>query len=171
MSRRALMAGNWKMHKTIAESVALAGQLAAALRSLPDRDALICPPFTALSAVSSSLKGSPVLLGAQNMSENLQGAFTGEVSGAMIKDAGCSFVILGHSERREYNGESDALVNKKCRAALDQGLAPIVCVGEKLEEREGGKTFSVIETQLSGSLAGLSPAQAAALVVAYEPVW
>lgn len=171
MSRRPLMAGNWKMHKTVSEAVDLVKKLKDSLGDLPDRDALVCPPFTALAAARDALRGSPVLLGAQNMSDNLQGAFTGEVSAVMIKDAGCAFVILGHSERRQYYGETDAFINKKARLALDQGLVPIVCVGETLQEREGGKTFPVVEKQARESLAGFSPDQAARTVVAYEPVW
>src|SRR5262245_53966827 len=120
MSRRPLMAGNWKMHKTIAESVDLVQKLKAALAALPDRDALVCPPFTALAPVAAALKGSAIAVGAQNMSDNLQGAFTGEVSPVMIKDAGASFVILGHSERRSLYGETDAFVNRKTKLALEQ---------------------------------------------------
>ena len=171
MSRRPLMAGNWKMHKTISEAVDLAEKLKIALPSLPDRDALVCPPFTAVSAVARALKGSPVAVGAQNMNDNVQGAFTGEVSAAMLKDAGATYVILGHSERRAYYGETDAFINKKAKLALEQGLTPIVCVGETLREREAGKTLPVVETQVRGSLAGLTAAQLERTVVAYEPVW
>jgi triosephosphate isomerase (TIM) len=171
MSRRPLMAGNWKMHKTLSEAAELARALKAALPSLQDRDALVCPPFTALAAVAEALKGSPVAVGAQNMNDNAQGAFTGEVSPAMVKDAGAAFVILGHSERRSLYGETDALVNKKTRLALDQGLTPIVCVGETLAEREAGRTMEVVETQVRGSLAGLTPERMEKTVVAYEPVW
>jgi triosephosphate isomerase len=165
------MAGNWKMHKTIAEAADLAKKLKDALPSLVDRDALVCPPFTAIAAVAQALKGSPVAIGAQNMSDNVQGAFTGEVSPAMIKDAGASFVILGHSERRALFGETDAFINKKTKLALEQGLTPVVCVGETLAEREAGKTLSVVETQVNGSLSGLTAAQMEKTVVAYEPVW
>ncbi len=171
MSRRPLMAGNWKMHKTIEEAVQLANALKEALAKLNDRDALVCPPFTSLSSVSEILKGSSVFLGAQNMNDNVQGAFTGEVSPVMLKDAGCSFVILGHSERRQYYSETSALVNQKCRLALAQGLTPIVCVGEKLDERESGKTFDVIKTQTKESLNNLSSEQLKSTVIAYEPVW
>ena len=171
MSRRPLMAGNWKMHKTISEAVDLAQKLKAALPSLTDRDALVCPPFTAVAAVAQALKGSPVHVGGQNMSDNVQGAFTGEVSPGMLKDAGATFVILGHSERRAYYSESDAFINKKTKLALEQGLTPIVCVGETLQEREAGKTLQVVETQVRGSLAGLTAAQLVKTVVAYEPVW
>jgi triosephosphate isomerase len=166
------MAGNWKMHKTISEAAELARQLKAAFPApLSDRDALVCPPFTALAAVAQALKGSAVSVGAQNMSDNVQGAFTGEVSPAMIKDAGASFVILGHSERRALYGETDAFINRKAKLALEQGLTPVVCVGETLAEREAGKTLQVVETQVRGSLAGLTAAQMEKTVVAYEPVW
>jgi len=171
MSRRPLMAGNWKMHKTIAEAVDLAQKLRQALPGLPDRDALVCPPFTAVASVAQALKGSPISVGAQNMNDNIQGAFTGEVSPGMLKDAGATFVILGHSERRAFYGETDSFINKKTKLALDQGLTPIVCVGETLQEREAGKTLQVVETQARGSLAGLTPAQMVKTVVAYEPVW
>jgi triosephosphate isomerase len=165
------MAGNWKMHKTIPEAVDLARKLKESLASLPDRDALVCPPFTALAAVAQALNGCPVSVGAQNMSDNAQGAFTGEVAPAMVKDAGASFVILGHSERRSLYGETDAFVNRKTKLALEQGLTPIVCVGETLQEREGGRTLPVVESQVRGSLAGLSGEQLEKTVIAYEPVW
>jgi triosephosphate isomerase len=171
MKRRPLLAGNWKMHKTIPESVDLVKKLRSALSDLSDRDALVCPPFTALSAVSDALRGSSIAVGGQNMNDNLQGAFTGEVSALMLKDAGCSYVILGHSERRQYYHETDAFINKKCKLALEQGLTPILCVGEQLADREAGKTFPVVEAQAQGSLADLTPEQAQRLVVAYEPVW
>ncbi len=171
MSRRPLMAGNWKMHKTIAESLELAHHLKAEVAGLTDRDVLVCPPFTALGAVAGLLAGSGIAVGAQNMSDNLQGAFTGEISAVMLKDAGAVFVILGHSERRQIFGETDALVSKKTRLALDQGLTPIVCVGETLVEREGEKTFTVLETQMAGSLKDLTLESAVKIVIAYEPVW
>ncbi|HMU74308.1 MAG TPA: triose-phosphate isomerase, partial [Elusimicrobiota bacterium] len=171
MPRRALMAGNWKMHKTIAESVDLVNALKTQAGSWPDRDVLVCPPFTALAAAAQAARGTAIQVGAQNMNDNLQGAFTGEISATMIKDTGATFVVLGHSERRQFYGETDALVNKKTKTALEQGLTPIVCVGETLAEREGGKTFSVIETQINGGLKGLSADQALRLVIAYEPVW
>lgn len=171
MSRRPLLAGNWKMFKTIEEGVQLAAALKAQVTSLSDRDALVCPPFTALSAVAKTLAGSQIAVGAQNMNENAQGAFTGEVAPAMVKDAGATHVILGHSERRQFFGETDDGINRKTKAALEAGLTPIVCVGETLQEREGGKTFSVIEAQLKGSLKGFTEAQAPKIVVAYEPVW
>jgi triosephosphate isomerase (TIM) len=171
MARRALMAGNWKMHKTMGEAVDLVKKLREAVAGVSDRDILVCPPFTALAVAAEAAKGSSVALGAQNMNDNLQGAFTGEVSAGMIKDAGGSYVILGHSERRQYFKETDALINKKAKLALEQGLTPIVCVGELLQEREDAKTFTVIEKQVKEGLAGIAPVQAAKVVVAYEPVW
>jgi triosephosphate isomerase (TIM) len=171
MPRRPLMAGNWKMHKTVAESVDLVKKLKDALSGVADRDVLVCPPFTALTVAAEVLRGTKIALGAQNINDNLQGAFTGEVSASMVKDAGCSFVILGHSERRQYYHETDALVNKKCKLALEQGLTPVVCIGETLREREDSKTFQVLEKQVKESLGGLAPVQAAHVVIAYEPVW
>lgn len=171
MSRRPLMVGNWKMHKTVAESLDLVKKLKEALPVLSDRDVLICPPFTALWAVREVLEGTPIFLGAQNMSENLSGAFTGEVSPLMLQDTGCSYVILGHSERRHYYGETDVLVNRKIRRALEQGLTPILCLGEGLEEREAGKTFEVLARQRKESLANFSAAELQKTVIAYEPVW
>jgi triosephosphate isomerase len=159
------------MHKTVSESVDLVKKLKDAVAGVADRDVLVCPPFTALAVVSEALKNSNVKLGAQNMNDNVQGAFTGEVAPGMIKDAGCDYVILGHSERRQYYGETDALVNKKTKLALEQGLTPIVCVGELLAEREASQTFAVVEKQVKGSLADLAPVQANRIVVAYEPVW
>ncbi|MBL8024496.1 MAG: triose-phosphate isomerase [Elusimicrobia bacterium] len=171
MTRRPLMAGNWKMFKTIGEGVDLVKKLSALVPSHTDRDVLVCPPFTSLAAVAQAAKGSPISVGAQNMNDNLQGAFTGEVAPGMIKDAGASFVLVGHSERRQIYKETDILINKKARLALEQGLTPIVCVGETLEERESGKTFSVVERHVTEGLKGFSAAQAPSLVIAYEPVW
>ena len=169
--RKPVIAGNWKMFKTIAEGVDLVKKLSSEVQSVKDRDILVCPPFTALAAAAQAARGTAIQVGAQNMNDNLQGAFTGEISATMIKDTGATFVVLGHSERRQFYGETDALVNKKTKTALEQGLTPIVCVGETLAEREGGKTFSVIETQINGGLKGLSADQALRLVIAYEPVW
>lgn len=171
MARRPLMAGNWKMNKTVAEALALVSQLKSALLPVTDREVLVCPPFTALPAVAGILRGSGVMWGGQNMSEQASGAYTGEISAAMLKDVGCTHVILGHSERRSLYGETDVLVNKKTRVALDQGLVPVVCVGETLQEREASRTWDVLKTQLRGSLGGVDPQKVATLVVAYEPVW
>lgn len=171
MSRRALMAGNWKMHKSIAESVDLVKKLASLTGAPTDRDILVCPPFTALAAAAQAARGTAVMVGAQNMNDNLQGAFTGEISPEMIKDAGASHVIIGHSERRQYYGETDALINKKTRLTLEQGLTPILCVGETLAEREGGKTFAVVERHVTEGLKGIGPVELPRIVIAYEPVW
>jgi triosephosphate isomerase len=170
--RRPLIAGNWKMYKTVPEGVALAQEIRAGLAlPLKDRDVLVAPPFTALAAVAEALRGSDVFLGAQNMHWEREGAFTGEISPAMLKQAGCSHVILGHSERRHIFGESDDMVARKTRAAVDNGLTPILCVGETLPERESSLTLEVIERQLERSLRALTPDEVSRTVVAYEPVW
>jgi triosephosphate isomerase (TIM) len=171
MTRRPFIAGNWKMHKTISESVDLASRLKSALAALSERDVAVFPPFTALAAVAKALEGSSIGLGAQNMNDHVQGAYTGEVSPVLLKDAGCAYVILGHSERRQYYGETSALVRKKTQLALEHGLLPIACVGEHLDDREAGRAQSVIETQLRESLAGLTAEEASRVVIAYEPVW
>src|SRR5215831_1459564 len=142
--RRPLIAGNWKMFKTSAEAVALAREIWAERKAPGDVDILMAPPFTSLHAVEDVVRGSALLLAAQNMHFEKEGAFTGEVSPAMVKDAGCTHVILGHSERRQYFGETDANVAKKARAAHDNELVPVICVGETLEERDGGKTEAVV---------------------------
>lgn len=169
--RTPVIAANWKMHKTLAEARGFVADFLPAVVGLTGVEMVICPPFTALSAVASALSGSPVGVGGQNMSKETQGAFTGEVSGPMLRDAGCGFVILGHSERRSLYGEGDALVGEKTRAAFAHGLMPIVCIGETLGEREAGQTDSVNRRQLLAALEGLSPEQVGSLVVAYEPVW
>ncbi len=168
--REPVIAGNWKMYKTTGQAVQFAEELKAA--DLPGGcRVVICPPFTALHAVAGILKGSPVELGAQNMHHLEEGAFTGEVSPLMIRDAGCRYVILGHSERRQYFGETYRGVNLKVVSALEHRLVPIVCVGETLQERESGRTEEVVSRQLAGSLAGLEAGQAGRLIIAYEPVW
>jgi len=164
------MAGNWKMHKTVAESVSLARELSMKLLAGGEK-VMIAPAFTALAAVAEVLKGSKILLGAQNMGPEEQGAHTGEVSPLMLKDLGVSTVILGHSERRHSYGESDALVNKKVLLALKHGLEPILCVGETLEERESGRLEAVVGTQVREGLKGVDPKGLARVVIAYEPVW
>lgn len=166
-----LIAGNWKMYKTVPETVAFINDLKKQLIGVSGVEVAVCPPFTSLGAAAEALKGSNVALAAQNMYWEEQGAFTGEISPAMLKDVGCKYVILGHSERRQYFGETDEAVNKKVKAALSHGLIPIVCVGERLEEREAGTTEQVIKAQVAGSLAGLDAGQLSGLVVAYEPVW
>ena len=170
--RTPLIAGNWKMYKTVAETAQFIDELKGLLAGAGDGvEVVLCPPYTALSAAAEALRGSDIYLSAQNMHWEEQGAFTGEISPLMLREIGCKYVILGHSERRQYFGETDEAVNKKVKAALKHGLIPIVCVGETLEEREAGITEKVISTQVKGALMGLDPAQTAGLVVAYEPVW
>lgn len=168
--RNYYIAGNWKMHKTVAESVALAKALAAELGSCGER-VMIAPAFTALAAVAEVVKGTKLVLGAQNMGPDLQGAHTGEVSPLMLKDLGVTAVILGHSERRHSYLETDALINKKVLVALSQGLEPILCVGETLEEREAGRLEAVVGTQVREGLKGVPATDLARVTIAYEPVW
>jgi triosephosphate isomerase len=167
--RRPLIAGNWKMFKTQAQAEALATDVRNGASG--DVDVVIAPPFTALATVAAVLKGSAVGLAGQNMHSEAEGAFTGEVSPAMLRDAGCTHVILGHSERRQLFGETDEGVAKKAQAAFAHGLTPIVCVGETLAERESSRTMEVVERQTERALRGLTADQAAVLLVAYEPVW
>jgi triosephosphate isomerase len=169
--RRAFIAGNWKMHLDRAGAAALAARVAKRASEFTNVDIAVCPPFVYLEAVAAAIAGSPVALGAQNMHHQTQGAFTGEVSPAMLIDIGCKYVILGHSERRAIFRESNDDVNKKVHAALAAGLTPIVCVGEQLGEREAGRTLEVVREQFDGSLAGVSAEQMATVVIAYEPVW
>jgi triosephosphate isomerase len=169
--RRAVIAGNWKMNLSRVESVALARSIATRSEAFPQLDLVVCPPSVYLHAVGGELAGSRVALGAQNMSPEPHGAYTGEISAAMLRDVGCRWVIVGHSERRQLMGETDAAVQRKSVAALAAGLTPIVCVGETLDQRESGQTAAVIRGQFDGSLAGMSPEQAARMVIAYEPVW
>jgi triosephosphate isomerase (TIM) len=164
------IAGNWKMHKTIPESVALAKELKDKLSGCGEK-VLVAPAFTALAAVAEALKGSKILVGAQNMGCEEQGAHTGEVSVLMLKDIGVKAVILGHSERRHSYLESDELINKKVLLALKHGIEPILCVGETLEEREGGRLETVIGTQLREGLKGVEAAALPRVTIAYEPVW
>jgi len=169
--RTPLIAGNWKLNTDGASAVALAKAVAAGAARFGRAEVAVCPPLVYLPAVGSALAGSPVALGAQNMYFEASGAFTGEVSAAMLVDVGCRYVILGHSERRQFFGETDAVVNRKVLAALKTTLSPIVCVGELLAQREAGQTSDVVRSQLAGSLAGLSEEQIGRVVVAYEPVW
>jgi triosephosphate isomerase len=169
--RRLIIAGNWKSNKTVAEALDLVNGLKRELVAVTEADIVICPPFTALDAVSKAVFDSPLRLGAQNLSDNGYGAFTGEVAPGMLRDLSVRFVILGHSERRQYQGETDAIVSRKALNAHANNLVPIVCVGETLLEREAGITEKVVESQLRGSLAGLSPEQIEQTVIAYEPVW
>lgn len=169
--RKTLIAGNWKMNTNRADAVALAKGVAEGAGDVDSVDLVVCPPAVYMSAVAEALAGSPVALGAQNMSCQDNGAFTGETSHSMLTDIGAEYVILGHSERRTIFGETDKNVCDKTHKALAAGLAPIVCVGELLEEREAGKTAEVIKTQFEGSLEGVTEAQITSVVIAYEPVW
>jgi triosephosphate isomerase len=165
------MAGNWKMYKTPAETTAFFERFRPLVEKSTHCEIVICPPFTNLHAAVEAAKGTRVQVGAQNCYWQKEGAFTGEVAAGMVKAAGCSHVIIGHSERRQYFGETDETVLKRTAAALEAGLTPIVCVGERLEERESAKTNEVLSNQFSGGIAGLSAEQFARIVIAYEPVW
>src|SRR6266581_141442 len=169
--RKLIVAGNWKMNKTVAEALDLISDLKIELANVKEVDIVVCPPFTALGGVSKAILDSNLRLGAQNMSQHNVGAYTGEIAAVMLKEFSVRYVILGHSERRQYQNESDALIAKKTLAAHGASLKPIVCVGEMLADRESGQTEKVLETQLRGSLAGLTKEQMAETVVAYEPVW
>ncbi|MFM2083024.1 MAG: hypothetical protein RL380_1715 [Verrucomicrobiota bacterium] len=169
--RKLIIAGNWKMNKTVAEALALVTDLKRDLATVKEVDIVVCPPFTALSEVSKSILDSNIRLGAQNMSEHGGGAYTGEIAAPMLKEFSVRYVILGHSERRLFQNESDALIAKKAAAVHGAALKPIVCVGETLAERESGQMEKVLQTQIHGSLAGLSKEQMVETVVAYEPVW
>ena len=170
MERRPLLAGNWKMHTTIAEAEALAGAIVRT--AIPaDRDVMLAPPFTALAAVGKVLAGSSVLLGAQNVCWEAKGAFTGEISPPMLRDTGCTLVIVGHSERRHIFAETDAMINQRVAGAILHELVPVLCIGETLAEREAELTFQVLERQLREGLKDITLNGAGQLVIAYEPVW
>jgi len=169
--RKLIIAGNWKMNKTVAEALDLVKGCLRELPNVKEVDVVVCPPFTALCEVSKAILNSSIRLGAQNMSEHNYGAYTGEIAAGMLKEFSVRYVILGHSERRQFYGETDQIVAKKALAAHNAALKPIVCVGEKLDEREGNLTQKVLQTQVTGSLAGLSNAQAEETIIAYEPVW
>jgi triosephosphate isomerase len=169
--RKLIIAGNWKMNKTVAEALDLVRGLKIELANVKEVDIVVCPPYTALGEVSKAILDSNIRLGAQNMSEHNVGAFTGEIAAVMLKEFSVRYVILGHSERRQYQKESDSLIAKKAAAVHAASLKPIVCVGETLAEREGGQTEKVLQTQVSGSLTGLSKDQMVETIVAYEPVW
>ena len=171
MGRLPFMAGNWKMNKTVGEALDLVRELKAATSGVKDVEVAVAPPFTALYAIRKEFEGSSIHLAAQNLYWEEKGAFTGEVSPLMLKEVGCHYVIIGHSERRQFFGETDETVNRRIRAALAQGLKVIFCIGETLKEREEGKTFSVIERQLEGGLKGLGDQEMTNMVIAYEPVW
>jgi triosephosphate isomerase len=170
--RRPLVAGNWKMHKGPSEARRLALEIRNGLMGRrTDTDVVLCPPFPSLFAVAEILRGTPIALGAQNVFWEKSGAWTGEVSADMLRDAGCDWVIIGHSERRQHFGETDATVAKRIRAALDAGLHVMACVGETLAERDGGDTERVVESQLRGGLGALAAGDWARIAIAYEPVW
>ena len=169
--RKPIIVGNWKLHKTVAESVELASAVRNVLGGLGHIDVGVAPTFAALSPVARRIEGSRLILAAQNCYHEDHGAFTGELSPPLLADVGCTHVIVGHSERRQYFGETDEGVNRKVLAVLRHGLTPIVCIGEQLSEREAGQTFNVVERQLTGALRDVAGEQCAGLVLAYEPVW
>jgi triosephosphate isomerase len=169
--RTPLIAGNWKMFKTVQEAVSFVKELRSVVKEVNDVEVVVAPPFTAVHPAAEALRNSNVAVAAQDVYWEREGAFTGEVSAAMVREAGAQFVIIGHSERRRLFGESDATVNRKVVAAIGAGLTPIVCVGETLDEREGNRTLAVLDRQVKDGLDGLSAAQVADLIVAYEPVW
>ena len=173
MDRRPLIAGNWKMNLNLMEAIALAKDIAKGVLDIEDRDVLIAPPFPFLYSITQVINGSKIFLGAQNMYWEKNGAFTGEVSASMLKDVGCTHVIIGHSERRIIFHESDEEIAKKINSAIEAGLYPILCVGEKLKEREEGRTFDIIKKQLEGSLKYLLETRdiPTSFIIAYEPVW
>jgi triosephosphate isomerase len=171
MARKKFIAGNWKMNTTIDEAVALAKAVVGKMGAVADVDIAVCPPYISLKAVSDVVKGTSVKLGAQDVHWEAKGAFTGKVSCAMLKSVGAEYVIIGHSEQRQYFHETDETVNKKVKAALASGLLPIVCVGETLDERRTGRLFSVVEGQTKGAFAGVSKTDALKCTIAYEPVW
>ena len=167
-----VIAGNWKMHKDVNESVQFTKEMVAKQNNIPENTTvIICPAFTALFSVAEVIKGTKINLGAQNIHFEEQGAFTGDVSANMLISAGCKYVILGHSERRTYFGETDEFINKKVKKTLEKKLIPIMCIGETLEEREKNITNQVVETQLKGGLANLSKDEISNVILAYEPVW
>ncbi len=169
--RKLIIAGNWKMNKSVAESASLVEDIKRELADSRDVDVVLCPPFTSLSVVGEALSDTSIKLGAQNMHWESNGAYTGEVSANMLRTLYCHYVILGHSERRSYFGETSEIVNKKAKAAFAGNLIPIVCVGETLEERDGGRAESVVKSQVEASLAGISSENLARTIIAYEPVW
>jgi len=169
--RRIIIAGNWKMNKNIGESIDLANSIKRSLYDIGEVEIAICPPYTSLSDVKEVIMETNIKLGAQDCYWDRCGAFTGEVSASMLKDVGCEYVIIGHSERRQFFGETNETVNKKAKAVLKEGLRPIICVGEKLEERKSGKTFEVVKDHVANSLAGFAKEDMLKTVIAYEPVW
>ncbi|HHB76634.1 MAG TPA: triose-phosphate isomerase [Desulfobulbus sp.] len=171
MQRKPLIAGNWKMHLTIQEAVSLAKEVAASSRGLEDREVMIAPAATALAAVAEAVGSSPVTVAGQNVAWKDQGAYTGEISPLMLKDAGAAMAIVGHSERRHIFGEDNAMINQRMIGALTHGIIPVLCIGETLDEREDGLTWEVLREQVREGLEGVSGEQVAEVVLAYEPVW
>lgn len=169
--RRPIIAGNWKLHKTVAEALELVSALRAACSDIDDADIVVAPVFTALGRVAETLSNSNIAVAAQNCYPERSGAFTGEVSPALLKDIGCRYVIVGHSERRQLFGETDAFINRKIASVLNEGLTAIFCIGETLAERESGRMFEVLRRQVTEGIKGLDPTATAGIVVAYEPVW
>jgi triosephosphate isomerase len=169
--REPIISGNWKMNKTVREAVSLVSELKPLIADVSDVEIAVAPTFTALFAVAREIHGTNIHLCAQDAHWEREGAYTGEISVLMLKDVGCRFVILGHSERRQYFGETDASISKKIRAVLEGGLRPIVCVGESVEQRESGSAFSIVATQIRDCLDGLSSESMESIIIAYEPVW
>lgn len=171
MQRIPLIAGNWKMHTSLAEAKTLAGGVVSACKGLTDREVMIAPPFTSLAAVAEVVRGSQVRLAGQNVCWEEQGAFTGEIAPGMLRELGCTMAIIGHSERRQIFGESDALINRRVAGAMRFGITPVLCFGETLAEREAGQTMVVLERQVRAGLSGVDVVDPAGMVLAYEPVW
>ncbi len=171
MARKPILAGNWKMNKSRQESADLAKALVASVGDVTEAEVVICPVYTSLDAAIDAVKGSNIKVGAQNCHFEETGAYTGEISVAMLKEVGVEYIIIGHSERRQYFNETDKDINAKAKSIYKHGLIPIICVGETLEEREGNKTADVVSTQIKGCLADLPADKVAASVIAYEPVW
>ena len=169
--RTPIIAGNWKMYKTVADTVKYIKEFRGMVKDIADVEIVVAPPFTAVHAAAEAARNSNVAVSAQNMSPEKEGAFTGEISAGMIKDAGAQYVIIGHSERRTLFGETDTMVNQKTTAAFAAGLTPIVCIGETLDQRDRNETFDVLDRQIQKGLEGLTGEQLALLVIAYEPVW
>ncbi len=169
--RKPIIAGNWKMNKTVEEAIALSNGIKRGVFKIENIEIVLCPPFTSLGDVKDVILDTNIALGAQDVYWEKEGAYTGEVSPKMLKSLGCKYVIVGHSERRAYFGETNEIVNKKAKAALEEGLSPIICVGEKLEEREDGKTFDVVSEHVEKALKDITKDQVPKIVIAYEPVW
>lgn len=172
MARRPIVAGNWKMNETVGEALTLVRELRGSVSMIRDKvEVVVAPPFTALHAVAKAIEDSNIRLAAQNCFWEAAGAYTGEISAPMLEEVRCTYVIIGHSERRQYFGETDETVNRRVRAAVDSRLLPIVCIGETLAERESGRTLQIVTRQLTSALDGFDAAQVARFVIAYEPVW